>query len=241
MKTTAIGSAARWTLCVLLGTLTLAVSWPLSFLAPDTFFRITRRVARFELAILGVELTVEDRNLGRYDAPPYVFVGLNQESLIDGFVISAIMPVPVRGLYNLAWVLFPPFGWTSFFLGGVVVVRRWAAQRRNALLRAQAQLRAGFSFALSIEGRRFGERDESGLLPYRTGAARLAISAGAPIVPFVVSGSAARLPLGAFRLRPGPIRAILCEPIPTAGLGSEDRAALTATLRALAERELRRR
>jgi 1-acyl-sn-glycerol-3-phosphate acyltransferase len=233
-----ISATLRWIVCATSALVAVLVGWPLALFAPVLFWRATRRFAWLQLRILGVRLTVEDRNDGRYEDPPYVFVGLNQTSLLDGFLMGAVLPIPVRGIYNAAWAILPPFGWMSLLLGGVVVFRGWPAQRRWALRRAQRQMQAGHDFALSIEGRRFGLRDADGLLPYRTGAARLAISVGARIVPFVVRGSAERLPLGSFRVRPGSVTATILEPVSTEGLSLDDRKALTERLRVLAVREL---
>lgn len=41
------------------------------------------------LAILGITLSVEDHNAGRYDDPPYLFVHLNQGSLLEAFNYAA--------------------------------------------------------------------------------------------------------------------------------------------------------
>jgi 1-acyl-sn-glycerol-3-phosphate acyltransferase len=70
------------------------------------------------------------------------------------------------------------------------------------------------------------------LLPFKTGAFVIAISTGVPVVPIAISGAPAVLPRGArLRARPGTVRIDLLAPVPTAGLGVDDRHALAQRVR----------
>jgi 1-acyl-sn-glycerol-3-phosphate acyltransferase len=92
-----------------------------------------------------------------------------------------------------------------------------------------------WTFAMSIEGQR--SRDGS-LSPYKKGAAVLAIAAKARIVPFIVRGARDALPFGEWRVAPQALRVISLTAIDTRGMSMNDRDALTARLRSLAERAL---
>jgi len=182
--------------------------------------------------VFGVRVEVKDHNAGRYGAPPYLFLQLNQTSLCETFVTPAALPLPVRIFMNVEYAALPFAGWVPLSQGSVVVVRQWSAQARRAVDRAADALRQGHSFYMSIEGRR---SPDGALSPYKKGAAVLAIQSGATIVPMRFHGARDVLPPGEWRVRPGPVTVELLPAIETTGLRYEDRDALVARLRALAE------
>src|SRR6185436_15082337 len=114
--------------------------------------------------------------------------------------------------------------------GSVIVVRQWQRQRRHALGRTIERVRVGNNFYISIEGARSRTGEP---LPFKNGAALLAIRAGASIVPIVMSGADEVLPYGEWRVRSGTIAVTLLEAIPTRGMTANDRHMLTARLRQL--------
>ncbi len=103
--------------------------------------------------------------------------------------------------------------------------------RRRALERAEQLLRRGRSFFISIEGR----RSAGGLQEYKTGPLRMA-AANASIVPFVFAGAHERLPLGAWRVRPGSVRVVFLPAVSVPGGDAEAVARAKAELRHMAER-----
>jgi 1-acyl-sn-glycerol-3-phosphate acyltransferase len=60
----------------------------------------------------------------------------------------------------------------------------------------------------------------------KKGVFMMAIKAGAPIVPISVSGARKIMPKGQFGIRPGRIRIMIQDPIPTAHFNVDDRGAL---------------
>ena len=66
----------------------------------------------------------------------------------------------------------------------------------------------------------------------------MALRSHATIVPLAVQGAGEILPRGDWRLRPGRIEVHLLQAIPTMGLTLEDREAVLARLRGLAERAM---
>jgi 1-acyl-sn-glycerol-3-phosphate acyltransferase len=58
----------------------------------------------------------------------------------------------------------------------------------------------------------------------------MAIRAGVPLVPLALVGTYELLPIHVYTLRPRPLRIIVGDPIPTAGLTTRDADALTERL-----------
>jgi 1-acyl-sn-glycerol-3-phosphate acyltransferase len=202
---------------------------PVSHRASASFQRAWCAWAR---RVFAVQVEVKDHNAGRYGAPPYLFLQLNQTSLSETFLTYRALPVPVRLFMNVEYAALPFIGWVPLSQGSVVVVRQWKAQARQAVDRAVRALKQGASFYMSIEGQR---SHDGALGPYKKGAAVLAIQSGATLVPMVFRGVREVLPPGEWRVRPGAAVIELLPAIPTHGLRYEDRDALVEQLRALAE------
>ncbi|MCA9663786.1 MAG: 1-acyl-sn-glycerol-3-phosphate acyltransferase [Myxococcales bacterium] len=234
----AIVSGARWAASLAISAAGLAAASALRPLRPWTSLRLVHATCEACHRVFGLRLTRVDRNHGAhagFGQPPYLFVYLNQTSLIEIFVLPWMAPRPYRIVVNLEYLLLPIFGWSSLGLGCRVVVRQWPAQGKRAIRRAIDDLRRGGSYVISIEGRR---SPDGALQPYKKGAAVMAIESGATIIPVVLRGTRERLPYGAWRVRPGTIEVDYLEAIETEGLTYEDRDELVARLRALAEAEL---
>src|SRR5438477_466249 len=91
-----------------------------------------------------------------------------------------------------------------------------------------ASLRAGHSFLIFPEGTR-SKTDE--LLPFKKGGFRMAIKAGAPIVPVAISGGRAAMVKGSAIIRPVTLTVRIGTPIETAGVNVDDRDRLIARVR----------
>jgi 1-acyl-sn-glycerol-3-phosphate acyltransferase len=187
------------------------------------------------LRIFRVHLQVEDRNQEAYERPPYLFVLMNQTSLLEAFIIPVVTPVPVAVIFNIEFALIPFLGWLMWLLGGVVVVRQWAAQAKRAALKVNQLLQRGISFCVSIEGRR---SPNGALLPYKKGPVVMALTTGARIVPLYVLGARRVWPYGEWRLRPGEVTAVLGKVVSLEGRSLEERDIIISELEALAREEL---
>lgn len=200
---------------------------------PAASHGLMRRWSTASLQALGVSVAVEDANDGCYDDGPYLFVCLNQTSLLEAF-LYAQFGILVKIIVNLEFALIPVLGPSLVAMGSRVVVRQWTAQAKRALRDVADVMRTrGDSFGMSVEGYRSPTGE---LQPFKRGAAVLAAMAQARIVPFYIRGAARALPYGGWKVTPGRIDIELFEVIDTRGLGFDDRAALTDELRALAER-----
>lgn len=77
-----------------------------------------------------------------------------------------------------------------------------------------------------------GTRSRDGrLMPFKKGPFVLAIVAQVPVIPVAILGSYEALPKGSIRPRPVPITVRVGPPIPTTGLGYDDRDPLAARTR----------
>ena len=151
------------------------------------------------------------------DGRAYVVVA-NHESMLDIFMLSRI-PREMKWmakaeLFGIPWVGL------MFRLAGDIPVRRGHGESgRKALERARAYLRSGMHVMLFPEGTR--SRDGK-LLPFKPGAFKLAIEAGAPVLPVAVRGTGEGMPKGSPWVRPARAWARILEPVETAGMGEGD-------------------
>lgn len=202
---------------------------------PNLTLKFIRNWCRTQLKIFDIHLSVIDRNGGQYGSPPYLYLMLNQTSLIETIIIGYVIPTDFKLVTNIEWALLPFVGWLMWLRGSVVIIRQWPAQAKLGVERAARRMRRGDNFYMSIEGIR---TKSSGLNPYKKGPAVLAITAQATIVPIIIHGAREILPHGEWRVNRGKVKAILCETVSTAGLSCENRGELVQRLRLIAEKEL---
>jgi 1-acyl-sn-glycerol-3-phosphate acyltransferase len=144
---------------------------------------------------------------------PYV-VCMNHQSYVDVLLLGY---VPLRWRYVAKESLFRiPILGSLFRLAGTIPVRRHDPfSRRDALARCRDALAAGDSVGFFPEGTRSltGE-----LGPFRTGAFRLAVEAGRPVLPIAIVGTHAAVRPGSWLVAPRAVLEVhVCEPIePTA-------------------------
>jgi 1-acyl-sn-glycerol-3-phosphate acyltransferase len=160
------------------------------------------------------------------DRRAYVVVA-NHQSMLDIFLLSRIPKemkwVAKAELFRVPWV-----GWMFRISGDIPVWRTEASSGRAALGRARDYLDHGMSVIFFPEGTR--SRDGR-LLPFKSGAFRLAIEAQVPVLPVAVSGTGDGMPKGSPWVRPARCMARILEPAETAGMGEADVARLRDLVR----------
>ncbi len=114
-------------------------------------------------------------------ASPMIFVA-NHPSATDPFLIHMILRKQMNVLITAKAFSVPVFGW---FLRKVQEIPVPLEQGSAALEQARRHLEMGRSVAIFIEGHI--SPPEGGFLPPRSGAARLALSTGCPVVPVGIS------------------------------------------------------
>ena len=195
--------------------LLLAVTWPF-----DRTRRVPGRFLRYVAAFLTYAFPLwRIRVDGRWppDRRAYVVVS-NHQSLLDILVLSRIPRemkwVAKEELFRVPWV-----GW-MFRLSGDIALRRGdAGSGGRAMARARRYLGRGMHVMIFPEGTR--SRDGQ-LLPFKPGAFRLAVEAGAPVLPVAVCGTAEGMPKGSPWVRPARPRIRILDPVETAGMAAGD-------------------
>lgn len=160
------------------------------------------------------------------DRRAYVVVS-NHQSMLDVFMLTRVPRemkwVAKEELFRIPWV-----GWLFRLSGDIPLRRGEAMSGRRAMETARAYLDRGMHVMLFPEGTR--SRDGN-LLPFKTGAFKLAVEAGVPVLPIAINGSAEGMPKGSPWVRPARVTARILAPEETAGLGEGDVAALAARVR----------
>ncbi|TQJ07971.1 lysophospholipid acyltransferase family protein [Lapillicoccus jejuensis] len=147
-----------------------------------------------------------------------VILASNHFSFIDSFVIPLTAPRKVRFLAKDAyWQGRGPLALArrGFMdaMGAIPVDRQSSRAAQDSLDAALEVLRAGDAFGIYPEGTR--SRDGR-LYRGRTGVAWLALTAGVPVVPVSLSGTAQVMPIGATRPRVAPVTVRFGPPIDVA-------------------------
>jgi 1-acyl-sn-glycerol-3-phosphate acyltransferase len=183
--------------------------------------RIASRAARLMSRMVGVR--VEVRGLERLDpGAAYVFVP-NHRSHFD---IAALMAALPGARFAAKKELFadPGLGPPMRALGMIPIDREDPAAARRALEEARARLGRSVSVVIFPEGTR---APAGQMLPFKSGAFVFAIQAQVPVVPVALHNTAQVMPAhGYLSILGGRVVVEILEPIPTAGLTLDDRAAL---------------
>ncbi len=177
------------------------------------------------LKIAGVKLEV----YGKENLDPneiYVFA-CNHQSLIDIPVIAMSVPHQLRWLAKKELFSIPFFGW-GLKTVAIPVDRDKKNKKINTIKLAENILKTQSSIVIFPEGTR-GEKGK--LLPFRTGAALIAIKCKKPIVPFAIINSSDIIPKKKLQVNPGTVKVIINTPIPTFSLKEEDKEELTEKVR----------
>lgn len=150
---------------------------------------------------------------------PCVIVA-NHQSFLDVVTFGSIFPRRTVSAGKREIGRIPVFGWFYRLSGNLIIDRDHARSARDSLAAAAEAIREE---KISVWFMPEGHRNTSGtLLPFKSGAFRLAIAAGVPVLPIVAA------PLGVIadpprrRLRPGTLRMRVLDPVPTQGLSHKD-------------------
>ena len=203
---------AIWTalLLVLLTPSAAIVAIVLSFVdsSKKSPFLAAQFWARGLLSAVGAEVTYEGLEHRRAHMP-CVFVA-NHQSNVDVWAVLPILPTETKFVAKHSLFRIPFLGLAMRRAGFISIDRTNRARAIQSLELAAARVRAGNSVILFPEGTRSAD---GRLQPFKKGAFHLALRAGVPIVPIVISGSGRVLPVGALRSKPGPVLLRLLPPI----------------------------
>jgi len=148
--------------------------------------------------------------------------------MIDILAVLVAIPVQFRFIAKKQLGAIPIFGWAMRAGRFIFIDRQNPVMARMSIDEAAKRIRAGQSVVIFPEGTR--SRDGR-LAPFKQGGFHLALDSGSDIVPVAIRGSYELMPRGSAIMKPGKVVIEIGEPIPTAGLGADDRLALVARVR----------
>jgi len=162
------------------------------------------------IRVFGIENVRADRN--------YVYMA-NHSSLIDIPALFAYLPYQFRIMAKkeLFWVPF--MGWHLKTAGNFPIDRSDPRKTAKSLRGVIEGVRAGKSLAVFPEGTR---TPDGRLQDFKSGAFKIAVRAGVPIVPVSIRGTFKLLPKTTLAPRPGRVDVIIGEPIETAGYSEKN-------------------
>lgn len=165
--------------------------------------------------LLGVRIRVE--GLEHVDPRQHYVIVANHRSWMDAMAIITVLKVkkiaPVF-LVKRGLMFFPVFGVYMWLAGYVPVTRAMGRGRnRKALEKAVRHVQRGITVLAFPEGTRAPTHR---FLPFKKGAAELALASGTPLLPIAVSGTAQLYPRGTPFVRPGRIHVEILPPMSAA-------------------------
>ncbi|HEV8149309.1 MAG TPA: lysophospholipid acyltransferase family protein [Gemmatimonadales bacterium] len=183
--------------------------------------------ARGMLKGTGIRVVLEGRE--RLDpAVPKVYIA-NHTSQVDIWAILAEFPGTLRFVYKKGMDWIPLMGMAMRAARHIPIRRQVKSAAFAAYDEAAQYIREGMSAVVFAEG----TRSRTGRLQaFKKGPFVLAIAAQAPVVPVLCLGTYELMPRGSWSPRPGVVRLLIGEAIPTAGMSYEDRARLADATRA---------
>jgi len=240
---------AWWALRSLIFVLWLTVTvvpWGLMMLVLSIFIRgkalywPTMRWLRMAIwgarVICGVRYRVHglDNLPGAADENGAVVLAAKHQSTWETFAFPTFMPHPLAYVFKRELLYVPFFGWAMGRLDMIHIDRSKRAEAWNKVAAQGKRLAAeGIWVIMFPEGTRTA-RGQQGV--YKSGASRLAIATGVPIVPIAAS-SAKCWPRKSFLLRPGVVDVSIGQPIASQGRQPEE---LMREVEAWIEAEMRR-
>lgn len=134
---------------------------------------------------------------------PCVYVG-NHQSIMDVLIFGSVVPKGVVAVAKKEIAAIPLFGWYYRKAGNLVIDRGNSEDARRLLAEAVRRIREErLSVWFMPEGHRNASRE---LLPFKTGAFRLAAAAQVPVVPAVAEPLTAVVDTERLLVRRGTLR-----------------------------------
>jgi len=187
---------------------------------------IARLWGRSILAASRIKVTVT--GMSNIDpASPYIYMP-NHQSNFDIPVLLGHLRVQFRWLAKMELFKIPIFGRAMRKAGYISIDRNNRESAFKSLAVAANQIKNGVSVLIFPEGTR--SRDGN-IQSFKKGGFVVAIDAGVPIVPVVITGTRAIMPKGKFRVYKGHVRMDIQKPIPTSRYTRETKAALMESVR----------
>ena len=184
--------------------------------------------------ILGIEHRITGWDNLPLGAKSPAILLVKHQSTYETFLMPIVMPHPLAYVFKKELLYVPFFGWGIARCDMIHIDRSLRAQAFNKVVEQGKRLLAQGTWVIMFpEGTRI-DRGRKGV--YKSGASRLAIACGIPIVPIAAS-SAKCWPRKAFIKRPGVVDVSIGKPIPSEGRDADE---LMREVEAWIEAEMRR-
>jgi 1-acyl-sn-glycerol-3-phosphate acyltransferase len=194
---------------IVLGTISLLSS--IVDRSGDLGHRCARAWSRLILATTGVRVTVVGAD--RLDPRKSYVLATNHQSIYDIPIIFATLPLQLRIVAKASLGSIPFLGWHLHRTGHLLV------DRKNPGAGIIDKMRRLVSESHSLIVFPEGTRSIDGRVGrFKKGSFLVAVDAGLPVVPVSISGSRHVMRKGEVTVRPGHVRIIVHDPIPSAGL-----------------------
>ncbi len=163
-----------------------------------------------------------------------VVLACKHQSTWETFAIPTFMPHPLAYVFKRELLYIPFFGWAMGRLDMIHIDRSKRTEAWNKVAEQGKRLAAeGIWVIMFPEGTRTPRGSQG---TYKSGASRLAIASGVPIVPIAAS-SAKCWPRKSFLIRPGTVDVTIGKPIDSTGRQPEE---LMREVESWIEAEMRR-
>jgi 1-acyl-sn-glycerol-3-phosphate acyltransferase len=173
---------------------------------------------------------VESENRDRLEAFRPCVIVANHQSFLDVVTLGAIFPHRTVSAGKREIGRIPIFGWFYRLSGNLIIDRGDARQAQGSLDMAAAAMRdEKIAVWFMPEGHRNTGPE---LLPFKSGAFRLAVAAQAPILPVVAEPLTVIVETKRHLARRGRLRVRVLDPVPTEGLTTKDVPPLVLSVRA---------
>jgi 1-acyl-sn-glycerol-3-phosphate acyltransferase len=190
------------------GTIVIALSFFVR--SGDPLHKIARFWGRSILVASRIKVTV--KGMSNIDPEsPYIYMP-NHQSNFDIPVLLGHLTVQFRWLAKMELFKIPIFGRAMRKAGYISIDRNNRESAFESLAAAANQIKNGVSVLIFPEGTR--SRDGN-IRPFKKGGFVMAIDAGVPIVPVVITGTRAIMPKGKFRVYKGHVNMDIQKPIRT--------------------------
>jgi 1-acyl-sn-glycerol-3-phosphate acyltransferase len=202
-------------LLLIFGPPTITVSWLAGH--REWVYPWARWGGRQWLRLSGAKVRVR----GREHLDPnesYVFV-INHRSYLDTAAAFCYLGRRIGVLAKKELLKVPILGYGMGYVNIMAIDRSNRQRAIETVQAATARLRSGVSFAVFAEGTRARPGE---FLPFKKGAFYMAKDAGVPVVPVAMKNTDLMMGKGTGIARPGTIEVVIMEPIPTAGLSTDE-------------------
>jgi 1-acyl-sn-glycerol-3-phosphate acyltransferase len=150
--------------------------------------------------------------------PARMVVVSNHESHADPFIISRL-PWEMKWLCKASLFKIPFVGWSMWMAGDIPVNRGNRSSAQDAMTLCRRKIQLGVPVMIFPEGTRSPTGE---MLPFKEGAFRLAIEAGADVLPIALHGTRQAVPKHSWRVGRSRAFVVVGTPISTQGMSLSD-------------------